>query len=227
MGLGGIKTGNKNVYPKPYTPHSFGIFFDPRNELFNFVGEEVAGLISGVDSLLPGTQLNTPYKQPNTAITLNNIVNNSSIFEQEEKIIGILKSNGAKKPFFDSTKFSTKWSGQSINKIYNSNTTFKYPVTTENVKYGGGFGVSALSFMKSKGNIYSDGNTKPAQMIDGYSTPLNNKFPIGTQNYNQIQFPSGSSKYPAPLIQSNKTLTDIVQSGTKWSFPVNDNKFGK
>lgn len=227
IGLGGLKTGNKNVYPKPYTPHSFGIFFDPRNELFNFVGEEVAGLISGVDSLLPGTQLNVPYKQPNTAITLNNIVNNSSTFEQEEKIIGILKSNGAKKPFFDSTKFSTKWSGQSINKIYNSNTTFKYPLTTENTKYGGGFGVTALSFMKSKGNIYSDGNTKPAQMIDSYSTPLNNKFPIGTQNYSQIQFPSGSSKYPAPLIQSNNTLSDIVQSGTKWSFPVNDTKFGK
>ena len=99
-------------------------------------------------------------------------------------------------------------------------------MTKKNAKYGGGFRVLALSYMKPKGNIYSDGNTKPATMIDGYSKPLNNKFPVGTKDYMNIQFPADASKYPAPLIKGNSTLTQIVQAGTKWSFPINDKKFG-
>lgn len=228
MGMGGIQNGPNNVYPKPYSPHSFGIFFDVRNDLFNFVGDELAGVISGsMQSLLPGTQLNVPFKMPNVGATLNKITGKFSVYDAEANLIGKMKSKGPTIPFFDSTKHSKLWAGKSINKIYNTNTTFKFPVTTENVKYGGGFGVKALSYMKPKGNIYSDGNTKPAKMIDNFSNPLNNKFPVGTKNYSLIQFPSDYQKYPTPLIQGNKLLDQIVQSGTKWSFPVNDKKFGK
>lgn len=228
LGLGGISGTPKRVYPRPYTPHSLGIFFDVRNELFNFVGEEVAGVIGGaMQSLLPGTQLNVPFKMPNIGATLDKLTKGFSLYDAEAKLIAKMKSNGPKKPFFDSDKHSTKWAGSSINKIYNKNTSFKFPMTTENVKYGGGFGVLALSYMKPKGSIYSDGNTKPATMIDGYSKPLSNKFPVGTKDYMQIQFPSEASKYPAPIIQGSNTLTQIVQAGTKWSFPVNDKKFGK
>ena len=226
LGLGGLQKGPNNVYPKPYSPNSLGIFFDVRNDLFNFVGEELSGVISGMDSLLPGTQLNVPFKQPNVGATLNNITKSFSKYDAESKLIAAMKSKGPKMPFFDNTKFSTKWSGQSINKIYNSTTSFKFPLTTENVKYGGGFGVLSLSFMQPKGNIYSDGNSKAALMIDNYSVPLNNKFPVGTKDYSKIQFPAGAAKYPAPLNIGSDTLNQIVQTGTIWSFPVNNEKFG-
>ena len=227
LGEGGISGDPKRVYPRPYSPHSLGIFFDVRNDLFNFVGEEVAGVIGGaMQSLLPGTQINVPFKMPNIGATLDKLTKGFSVYDAEAKLIASMQSKGPKIPFFDSSKHSKKFSGQSTNKIYNVNTTFKFPMTTENVKYGGGFGVLALSYMKPKGNIYSDGNTKPATMIDGYSKPLNNKFPVGTKDYMNIQFPADASKYPAPLIKGNSTLTQIVQAGTKWSFPVNDKKFG-
>ena len=78
-----------------------------------------------MDSLLPGTQLNVPFKQPNVGATLNNITKSFSTYDAESKLIAAMKSKGPKMPFFDNTKFSTKWSGQSINKIYNSTTSFK------------------------------------------------------------------------------------------------------
>jgi len=216
LGGGGIKNEPKNVYPKPYSPHSFGIFFDVRNELFNFAGNELAGIISGgMNSLLPGTQLNFPFKMPNVGATLDKLTKNFSLYDAEAKLIAQMKSNAPKKPFFDSSKHSKKFSGQTTNKIYNTNTTFKFPATTEKVKFGGGLGVKALHFMKPKGNIYSDGNTKPAKMLEKYSNPLNNKFPIGTKNYNMIGFPSGSQKYPAPLINSAGKLSDLV-ANSKW-----------
>jgi hypothetical protein len=227
LGEGGISGDPKRVYPRPYSPHSLGIFFDVRNDLFNFVGEEVAGVIGGaMQSLLPGTQINVPFKMPNIGATLDKLTKGFSVYDAEAKLIASMQSKGPKMPFFDSSKHSKKFSGQSTNKIYNVNTTFKFPMTTENVKYGGGFGVLALSYMKPKGNIYSDGNTKPATMIDGYSKPLNNKFPVGTKYYMNIQFPAAPQKYPTPLTQGNSTLTQIVQAGTKWSFPVNNKKFG-
>jgi hypothetical protein len=93
------------------------------------------------------------------------------------------------------------------------------------VKFGGGLGVTGLSFMKPKGTIYSDGNSKPATMLDGYSKPLNNKFPVGTKNYDQIQFPAGAQKYPTPLTQVVKTLANLVSSKTVWSFPMGSIQF--
>ena len=41
--------GEKNVYPKPYTPHSSGPWFDVRNELFNFLTEDTANLLANAD----------------------------------------------------------------------------------------------------------------------------------------------------------------------------------
>ena len=257
LGTGGMKDGMKNVYPRPYTPHSFGIYFDVRNELFNFVGNEIAGIIGGAaKSILPGTQLNFPFKMPNAGAILNNIVKNNSRFAGQDTIFGKYVSVPFGRPL------DTSNSGVSVNKLFNSNTTFKN-INMGDVKFGGGLGVKGLSYMKAKGNIYSDGNTKAATMLDRYSNPLNNKGPIGTKDFNKIQFPSAyqkfpqpispiaktldkvlsektvwkysmgsvqfpisSQKYPAPLIQGNKSLDRIVKSGTKWGFPVNNKKFG-
>jgi hypothetical protein len=150
-----------------------------------------------------------------------------------------MSSKGPKMPFFDDSKHSTKWAGSSINKIYNSTTTFKYPMTTENAKFGGGVGVLALSYMKPKGNIFSDGNTNPAKMLDKYSTPgkasgkgaQRTYIPIGTKDFNKIGFGvtkgSDHQKYPAPIYTGNDSLATIVKTGTIWSYPVNDKKFGK
>lgn len=233
LGLGGMKTDPKRVYPRPYTPHSFGLFFDVRNDLFNFVGEEVAGVIAGgMQSLLPGTQLNVPFKMPNVGATLDKLTKNFSAYKAEAKLLAALQSKGPKMPFYDPSKHSTKWTGKSINKIYNINTVFKFPQTTENTKYGGGFGVLALSYMKPKGSIYSDGNNKPATMINKYSNPLNNKLPVGTKNFDQIQFPSKYQKYPAPLIKGIGNLATALGTGntisgsnTVWSYSMNNLQF--
>ena len=58
LGLGGLSTEPKNIYPKPYAPTSFGIFFDVRNELFNFIGEDVSSALSGFNNIL------NPFKNP-------------------------------------------------------------------------------------------------------------------------------------------------------------------
>ena len=225
LGLGGMKTEPKRVYPRPYSPHSMGIFFDVRNDLFNFVGEDVAAIMGGaMQSLLPGTQLNVPFKMPNVGATLAKLTKSFSAYDGEAKLLAAMQSKGPQMPFFDSSKHSTKWVGTSINKIFNSNTTFKF-VTMEKVKFGGGLGVKGFSYMKPKGTIYSDGNSKPATMLDGYSNPLNNKFPVGTKNYGQIQFPAGGQKYPAPLTQGVKTLANLLSSKTVWSFPMGSIQF--
>lgn len=58
LGLGGLKTEPKRVYPRPYTPHSFGIFFDVRNDLYNFLGEDISSIIQG------GANIIDPTKEP-------------------------------------------------------------------------------------------------------------------------------------------------------------------
>ena len=58
FGLGGLPTEPKNIYPKPYAPTSFGIFFDVRNELFNFIGEDVSSALAGFNNTL------NPFKNP-------------------------------------------------------------------------------------------------------------------------------------------------------------------
>ena len=225
LGLGGLKSNPKTIYPKPYSPHSYGIFFDVRNDLFNFVGEELAGIIGGTNVLIPGTQLNIPFKMPNIGFTLKKITDKFSVFDAEAKIVNAIKSTGPKKPFYIQGK---KWGGKSINKIYNSNTTFKYPVTTENTKYGGGFGVLALSLMKPKGTIYNS-STKPATMINAYSKPLSNKVPIGTKDFNEIGFGvtkgGDHQKYPAPVTKNVKTLKQVLSAKTVWNYSMENLQF--
>ena len=206
----GINSDPKAVYPPPIDIKTPSIFFDIRNELFNFVGNEISASIGAANaSLLPGTQINFPYVKPDVGPTLAKILAKSSIYDTSSMLIGLLKNKTGKKT---TIKHTTK-PGKTINKIYNSNTKFKYPLTTENTKYGGGFGVLALSFMKPKGTIY-DGTDKPATMIWKYSKPLSNKQVIGTQDYSKIQFPSIYQKYPAPLIQSSLTLAQAWANNT-------------
>jgi hypothetical protein len=161
---------------------------------------------------------------PNIGATLDKLTSKFSVYDAEAKLIAAMQSKGPKMPFFDSSKHSTKWAGTSVNKLFNSNTTFKF-VTMGQVKFGGGIGVKGFSFMKPKGTIYTDGSNKPATMIDGYSNPLNNKFPVGTKDYDKIQFPAGAQKYPAPLTQVVKTLANLVSSKTVWSFPMGSIQF--
>lgn len=78
LGLGGL-SGQKNVYPKPYTPHSFGPWFDVRNELFNFVSEDIAGLMGRRDPFKNYTILNT-FKQTTSSQKINDIVKSNTIW---------------------------------------------------------------------------------------------------------------------------------------------------
>jgi hypothetical protein len=93
------------------------------------------------------------------------------------------------------------------------------------VKFGGGLGVKGLSYMKPKGKIYSDGNTKNATMLDFYSNPLNNKGPIGTKDYNKIQFPANGQKYPAPITPIAKTLGKVLAEKTVWNYAMGSVQF--
>jgi subtilase family serine protease len=54
--------------------------------------------------------------------------------------------------------------------------------------------------------------------------------PIGEKDFNKIGFGISTSdpqKYPAPISKGSDKLEDIVKKGTIWSYPTNDNKFGK
>ena len=65
LGLAGLKTEPRNVYPKPYAPHSFGIFFDVRNDLFNFLGEDLASIMqNGANIINPAKDPSNPRKNP-------------------------------------------------------------------------------------------------------------------------------------------------------------------
>lgn len=209
MGMGGLKNEPKKIYPRPYQPNSFGIFFDVRNELFNFVGEEIAGIIGGaMQSVLPGTQLNVPFTPPNVGATLDKLTKGFSLYDGEAKLIAALKSKGPKMPFFDDSKHSTKFAGQSINKIYNTNTELKYPNVPTIMKFGGGMGVAALSFMKpiKKLDVIYSGKTIWTVM------PIN-----GGDNMLGVQFPKSAQKFPAPVSFGGGTLDQIWNSQTTLS----------
>ena len=85
LGFGGLPTEPKNVYPKPYAPASFGIFFDVRNELFNFIGEDIASSLAGFNNIL------NPYKNPMNP-TGNPL---SSIVQKYGKFPSVYKNNTA------------------------------------------------------------------------------------------------------------------------------------
>jgi hypothetical protein len=205
LGMGGMKTEPKRVYPRPYTPHSLGIFFDVRNELFNFVGDELAGIMGGaMQSVLPGTQLNVPFKMPNVGATLDKLTKGFSVYDAEAKLIASMQSKGPKVPFFDDTKHSTKFVGQSINKIYNSNTVLKYPNIPTIMKFGGGMSVAALSFMKP---------IKKLDVIYSSKTVWSNWTTSG-DNMLSTQFPNSGQKLPAPLSTGNGTLAQVWSSKT-------------
>ena len=52
LGGGGLDSEPVNVYSKPYAPISMGIFFDVRNELFNYWGEEMTGILANAKQIL-------------------------------------------------------------------------------------------------------------------------------------------------------------------------------
>ena len=52
LGGGGLDTEPTNVYPRPYAPVSMGIFFDVRNELFNYWGEELTGILANAKQII-------------------------------------------------------------------------------------------------------------------------------------------------------------------------------
>ena len=84
IGLGGL-SGLKNVYPKPYTPHSFGPWFDIRNELFNFLTEDVANNLASVEKLAnpnayPDINKINQFKQPKMGQKLDDIYNKNTKF---------------------------------------------------------------------------------------------------------------------------------------------------
>jgi hypothetical protein len=85
LGLGGL-SGKKNVYPKPYTPHSFGPWFDVRNELFNFLTEDTANLLANVEktanpNAYPDINKINQFKQPTLGQKLNIIYNKNTKYK--------------------------------------------------------------------------------------------------------------------------------------------------
>ena len=52
LGGGGLDSEPVNVYVKPYAPISMGIFFDVRNDLFNYWGEEMTGILANAKQIL-------------------------------------------------------------------------------------------------------------------------------------------------------------------------------
>jgi hypothetical protein len=88
LGMLGLDQEPKNVYPKPYTPYGFGIFFDVRNELYNFAGEGVASAIAGFDGI------KDPYSDPSNP-SLNPF---GSIVQKFGSAPTVLKNNAAAGP---------------------------------------------------------------------------------------------------------------------------------
>jgi hypothetical protein len=85
LGLGGL-SGQRNVYPKPYTPHSFGPWFDVRNELFNFLTEDTANLLANVEKMAnpnayPDINKINQFKQPTLGQKLNVIYDKNTKYK--------------------------------------------------------------------------------------------------------------------------------------------------
>jgi hypothetical protein len=84
-GNSGIQTEPKRVYPIPYGPNSYGIFFDVRNELMNFMGENISTAIGGFGNVLnPTSNPMNPSANPL-----------SSIVQKYSTIPTVIKNNGS------------------------------------------------------------------------------------------------------------------------------------
>ena len=188
LGLGGLDSEPKNIY-RPYkmktksayedegilmTANTIGMskFFDVRNEIFNFVSEETASMLSS------GSKLLNPFQDPKESKFLKNVPSINTIINK----FSIFKPSGSANPL-DLTQVK-----------------FGY-VSYSNKKWG------------TLKNI-TDSNSK-----------ANSKW--GVSDYNKIQFPKSYQKYPSPINTGTYNLEEVVKSSTKWSYPVNDKKFGK
>jgi hypothetical protein len=174
-GLGGLESGPKNVYPKPYTPNSFGPWFDVRKELNNFLTEDIAGLMGTTDPF------QTNYSELNKLKPQNFGKSTNTIYDEKSKFSDI-----------------------NLIKFGNSNEKNKVYGTLENI-------------IKTKSN--------PSEH-NGLIWK-----PIGEKDFSKIGFGISNKgdhqKYPAPIIQNVQKIEDIVKSNTKWSYPSNNEKFGK
>lgn len=104
LGMSGLPEEPKNVYPKPYTPYGFGIFFDVRNELYNFAGEGLSSAIAGFDGI------KDPYSDPSNP-SLNPF---GSIVQKFGSAPTVLKNNIAAGPQTLSA-ITQKYGGNPIN----------------------------------------------------------------------------------------------------------------
>lgn len=86
VGLGGIEGSPKNVYPKPYTPSSFGPWFDVRKELMNFLTEDIAGLMGPTDPFQTSYSELNKLKPQNFGKSTNQIYNEKSQFGDTNQI---------------------------------------------------------------------------------------------------------------------------------------------
>ena len=148
LGLGGLSGGKTNVYPKPYTPHSFGPWFDVRNELFNFVTEDIAGLMGRKDPFTDSNSLNS-FKQPTLGQKLDVIYNKNTKYTDMNDI-----------------KFGGKLSTKDYGKLSDINDN--YSKSLDDVKFGGNISTlnyGNLSNISSKYSSPKD-NKKPIGIKD-------------------------------------------------------------
>jgi hypothetical protein len=266
VGLGGIEGSPKNVYPKPYTPSSFGPWFDVRKELMNFLTEDIAGLMGPTDPFQTSYSELNKLKPQNFGKSTNQIYNEKSKFgdtnqikfgnsAEKNKVYGSLENiiltksnpseskNGFWRPIgekdYSKIGFGLSNKGdhqkypkplsQGMNIIgiaaqklksdlgYYTNLKYGFPRSFPNNKYYG-----------SLENIIKN-NSNPSQSSSAGGKVIWK--PIGQKDYSKIGFgPNGygdHQKFPAPVTQNIKKLEEVVKSNTKWSYPSNDQKFGK
>ena len=207
LGLVGL-SGKKNVYPKPYTPHSFGPWFDIRNELFNFLTEDTATLLGSAEraanpNAYPDINKINQSKHPTLGQKLDVIYNKNTKYTN----INVIKfgNTNEKNVVYGNLNSITKYSDMNDVKFGNTN--------EKNVVYG-----NLKNIILTKSNP---------------STTLGNGVykPIGQNDFSKIGFGitkgGDAQKYPVPVTQNVKNVETVVKSNTKWHYPVNDIKFGQ
>jgi hypothetical protein len=275
-GLGGLD-GQKNVYPKPYFPNSFGPWFDVRKELNNFLTEDLAGLMGPTDPFQSSYSELNKFVPQNFGKTTNQIVDEKSKFgdinqikfgnsNEKNKVYGTLgniiktKSNPSErngqiwKPIgekdFSKIGFGVSNKGDhqkypaplstylgSLKEIINnysnpseSKGSFWKPIGEKDFSKIG-FGISNKGdHQKYPKPIYTYTGTLK-EIVDKNSKPLDVNKPINQKDFSKIGFGISNKgdhqKYPSPVTQNVQKLEDIVKSNTKWTYPSNDQKFGK
>ena len=257
LGLIGLSNGKQNVYPKPYTPHSFGPWFDVRNELFNFLTEDAANLLGVRDPFTLDYGNINSLKQPSLGKKLDVIYNEKTIYSDMSKVkFGNTNEQNASYGKLSNIIETKSNPSESLGGVYkpigqkdynkigfgisNKGDHQKYPLPISQ-----GTNLLAMDYVNlfDKTNI-KFGTFNPTNITYGTLNDIvsNKSNPseslgnglyksIGQKDFSKIGFGisnfTDAQKYPTPITQNIKNLESVVKSNTIWGYPVNNKKFGK